>query len=162
MIMLSRHSINILGKAAGRKLNPFTKRNYWGSKYLQDGTVLIGVGKFLLIGAGAGFLLMQFWDYQRDKLFNEFKAMNQNISESDTHEIESWHKKKPLFDCIVRAKVMNFDGYKCLTGVSVGDRVQVLEENVGPGKLYTLCRRVDENGSVLSLGWYPTNCLAKQ
>ena len=45
---------------------------------------------------------------------------------------------------------IGFDGPAALKGLSVGDEVDVVEEGVGPGGMYHLCRRGKE------VGWYPT------
>jgi len=70
-----------------------------------------------------------------------------------------------LFRCLVRRTLRNFDGTKCLTNVKVGDVVEVLEEGVGPGNAYNLCRIRSENESgkdeKVSVGWFPMTCLEK-
>ena len=50
-------------------------------------------------------------------------------------------------------------------GVEVGDVVDILEEQIGAGGTYNLCRLVrQEEGKkevVVSVGWYPMSCLEK-
>ena len=46
-----------------------------------------------------------------------------------------------------------------LKGVKENDIVEVLQEEVGPGNYYNLCRTVDEKGDVQSIGWYPVSYL---
>ena len=72
------------------------------------------------------------------------------------------------FHCVVRkvGEGMNH----CLTGVRIGDVVEVLEEGVGPEQNYNLCRlpprpgqRNDDNSmtNVDVYGWFPTRGLQK-
>ena len=66
---------------------------------------------------------------------------------------------RALFTCTV-ARVpsgVGFDGPVALQGVKVGDVVDVLQENVGPGGGYTLCRSAKKD-----IGWYPTWFLQKE
>ena len=48
-----------------------------------------------------------------------------------------------------------------LKDVQLGDIVEVLQEKVGPGEYYHLCRTMDEKGEVQSIGWYPCSYLEK-
>mmetsp|Transcript_44340 Transcript_44340/g.82352 ORF Transcript_44340/g.82352 Transcript_44340/m.82352 type:complete len:191 (-) Transcript_44340:190-762(-) len=67
-----------------------------------------------------------------------------------------------LFRCAVRRAPENFDGTKCLRGVREGDVVDVLEEGVGPGNAYNLCRVCKEGtNDDLLIGWFPMTCLEK-
>ena len=80
--------------------------------------------------------------------------------------MEEESSKPSLFQCRVMAVPKYFDGTKSLMGVEVGDVVDVLEEQVGPGGTYNLCRlvRQERDGkkeSIISVGWYPMSCLEK-
>ena len=85
-----------------------------------------------------------------------------------------------LFRCRVVVVPRYFDGTKSLKGTVVGDILDVLEEGVGPGRAYNLCRRTTRGGggggeregqgeedgeegsaSLISVGWYPMTCLEK-
>lgn len=74
-------------------------------------------------------------------------------------------KKEILFQCKVKRLPVKFDGHKCLTGVQVGDVLNVIEEGVGPGGLYNLCfvknNTIDsgDDEEDISLGWFPCSCL---
>ena len=68
--------------------------------------------------------------------------------------------KDILFQCIVRRIPMNFDGHKCLTGLEVGDVLDIVEEGVGPGGVYNLCiKRDNKDGELDRIGWFPCSCL---
>jgi len=69
---------------------------------------------------------------------------------------------KAQFQCQVRKVPPEnmFDGNKSLVGVEVGDVLDVLEEGVGPGKLYNLCRTT-KSQEAKQVGWYPVWFLEK-
>uniref|UniRef100_A0A7S4KBU0 SH3 domain-containing protein n=1 Tax=Odontella aurita TaxID=265563 RepID=A0A7S4KBU0_9STRA len=70
--------------------------------------------------------------------------------------------KPRLFRCAVRKVFESFDGTKCLKGVREGDVVDVLEEGVGPGNAYNLCRTCEDGSDKdISVGWFPMTCLEK-
>ena len=72
--------------------------------------------------------------------------------------------KPTLFQCRVRKVHDLFDGPKSLKGVAVGDIVDIIEEGIGPGNAYNLCRHTPaEEGAVStsSVGWFPMTCLEK-
>jgi hypothetical protein len=163
MISFARQSVIHLGKIGGRRWNKCTRRSFSGSKLWKEdnGTKEMVFGGVILLGVLAVVIDDELQRRQREEFFNHLKSMKDTRSEKEIQEKEDWYKMPTLFNCIVRRKVSNFDGHKSLKGIHEGDLVQVLEENVGPGKLYTLCRHMDKNGRILSVGWYPTMCLEK-
>lgn len=60
-----------------------------------------------------------------------------------------------LFQCIVRKIPPMFDGTMSLKGLYLGDVVNVLEENVGPDRMYHLCKIGKK------VGWFPISHLEK-
>lgn len=79
-------------------------------------------------------------------------------AEESRREIEKKKNDKVLFRCVVRMVPPNFDGHRCLTGVEVGDVLNVVEEGVGPGNQYNLCS-IDRGAGDISAGWFPCSCL---
>lgn len=89
-----------------------------------------------------------------------------------------------LFSCVVRRIPKLFDGNKSLMNVHVGDKVDILEENVGPDGMYHFCRlKRDCEGGIghdakndgnsdnkneesdnhyFNFGWFPIQCLEKE
>jgi hypothetical protein len=64
-----------------------------------------------------------------------------------------------LFHCVVRRTTGFTQG---LSGVQVGDVVEVLQEGVGPEGLYNLCRLPAKHSmGTDTLGWFPTRWLQK-
>lgn len=65
--------------------------------------------------------------------------------------------------CVVR-RAKGWNVTHCLTGVQLGDVVEVLEEGVGPNQEYNLCRLpADENNTIQEdvIGWFPIRFLQK-
>ena len=91
--------------------------------------------------------------------------MAKERSDGHTLSAEEESSKPSLFQCRVMAVPKYFDGTKSLMGVEVGDVVDILSEQIGPGGTYNLCRLVrQEEGKkevVVSVGWYPMSCLEK-
>jgi len=83
---------------------------------------------------------------------------------------EKYKDKQALFQCKVRRVPQPgmFDGHCSLGGVQLNEIVDVLEENVGPGKMYNLCRtRVGSSSNNMQstwqqqIGWFPKSYLEK-
>jgi len=93
--------------------------------------------------------------------------MAKERSDGRALSMEEESSKPSLFQCRVMAVPKYFDGTKSLMGVEVGDVVDVLEEQIGPGGTYNLCRLIRQENdqkhreSVISVGWYPMSCLEK-
>ena len=78
--------------------------------------------------------------------------------ETQTQTLESM---PTIFYCVIRK---NTGFTHCLTGVQIGDVVEVLQEGVGPQKAYNLCRLPAKQGDDLSVdayGWFPYRWLQK-
>lgn len=145
-------------------------------QYLSNGTpeILFGAGLLTLLAADQ---LIQSRQQAQHKSDREavFKRLQYEV-ESDTAQehadgkslsLEEESSKPCLFKCRVMTIPRLFDGTKSLMGVKVGDVVDVLEERVGPGGTYNLCRFVQvegdkgESSDSISVGWYPMSCLEK-
>jgi hypothetical protein len=136
------------------------RRMLWTSKFAKNGTpeMILGFAIIAVVAIDQGLAYRQ--RTEREALLNQLRSefrRSQNSKEQD-----DWYNMPPLFMCIVRKKPVNLDGFKCLTGVDVGDTVQVLQEKVGPNEMYNLCRSVDEKGRAIAVGWFPTQYLEKQ
>ena len=140
----------------------------------SNGTPEIVFGAGLLTLLAADQLLQSQQEAQhksgREAVFKRLQRdvdadMAKERSEGHTLSLEEESSKPSLFQCRVMAVPKYFDGTKSLMGVEVGDVVDVLEEQVGPGGTYNLCRLVRQNDkkqeSVISVGWYPMGCLEK-
>ena len=141
----------------------------------SNGTPEIVFGAGLLTLLAADQLLQSQQEAQhksdREAVFKRLQYdvdadMAKERSEGHTLSLEEESSKPSLFQCRVMAVPKYFDGTKSLMGVEVGDVVDVLEEQVGPGGTYNLCRLVRQENdkkqeSVISVGWYPMSCLEK-
>jgi hypothetical protein len=125
----------------------------------NDGTVEICVGLSLSTIVVVEIVLRYQQDRNHQELLNLLRT--EARSSEDLQEKEIWNKIPTLFECFVRKQPLNLDGNKCLTGVAIGDKVQVLQEKVGPDEMYNLCRSVDDEGEAIAVGWFPTQCLEK-
>jgi hypothetical protein len=88
---------------------------------------------------------------------NRQKGLNENLRQEfiAQHDMTSLQTKPALFHCVVRKK----NGFThSMTGIEVGDVVEVLQEGCGPEKQYNLCRLPRKPGDDLSIdtyGWFP-------
>lgn len=151
-------------------------------KHLRSGTpeLIFGFGLLTLLAADR---LLQNRQEAQHKLDREtvLQRLRYDVasdtaqSRADGHSlsVEEESSKPCLFKCKIMTVPRLFDGTKSLMGVQVGDIVDVLEERVGPGGTYNLCRFVAQPGmegsssnkrkdsDVISVGWYPMSCLEK-
>mmetsp|Transcript_17100 Transcript_17100/g.37296 ORF Transcript_17100/g.37296 Transcript_17100/m.37296 type:complete len:187 (-) Transcript_17100:138-698(-) len=164
-----RHAGRALSSSGGGPATGFRK-------YLSNGTPEIIFGGGLLILLAADQLLQSKQEAQHKSDRQAVLKRLQYDVDSDTAQERTEGKSLSIEEesskpCIFKCKVMTiprfFDGTKSLMGVKVGDIVDVLEERVGPGGTYNLCRYVDveggkgESSDVISVGWYPMSCLEK-
>ena len=137
-----------------------SRRQFWSKMGIKNnGTLEMVVGGGIVLFVALDKFLVHQQSRELDALRDEIRT--KSIAPRQFKEQEEWHKMPSLFVCTVRKKAMNLDGFKCLTGVEVGDEVEVLQEKVGPGEMYNLCRKLDENGQIMSIGWFPTQFLEK-
>jgi len=134
--------------------------------------IVFGVGLLTLLAADQLLQSQQEAQHRSDReavlkqlQYDVNADMAKERSDGHTLSAEEESSKPSLFQCRVMAVPKYFDGTKSLMGVEVGDIVDVLEEQIGPGSTYNLCRLVrQEEGKkevVVSVGWYPMSCLEK-
>lgn len=141
----------------------------------QNGTPEIIIGTTILVLLGVDHYLQNKQDESRRGLMRQLQTIirEDEIAEKERHQQQQMKTDddvtdmKSLFTCTVRRLPKYFDGSKCLTGVKVGDQVSILQENVGPGGMYHLCRMdknlPDQRGTaVTNIGWFPISCLEQQ
>ena len=109
-----------------------------------------------------------------EDLRQQFLAEQQHRNEDDNNDnydydylLSLLETKPTIFHCVIRKSA---GLTHCLSGVQLGDVVEVLEEGVGPERAYNLCRlparAQDEGQSSTSLstdtyGWFPIRWLQK-
>lgn len=125
----------------------------------QNGTLEIAIGSTLLGLILVDQVLQYRQDQQRNQLMHllQMDANSYNRADNEEQQKQRHAEQLPtLFRCTIR-RLPNLDGSKTLNTVQIGDVVEVLEEKVGPGEMYNLCR----NTSNEEVGWFPTICLEK-
>jgi len=75
--------------------------------------------------------------------------------------LEEGKDKPALYNCVVKESY-KMGGSHGLEDVKVNDIVEILQEGVGPGGSYHLCRTRDQEGNVVSIGWYPIGFMEKE
>ena len=134
--------------------------------------IVFGVGLLTLLAADQLIQSQQEAQHRSDReavlkqlQYDVNADMAKERSDGHTLSAEEESSKPSLFQCRVMAVPKYFDGTKSLMGVEVGDVVDILSEQIGPGGTYNLCRLVrQEEGKkevVVSVGWYPMSCLEK-
>jgi len=90
---------------------------------------------------------------------------DQDNDDNDDDDYLTVLETKPiLFHCVIRK---NTGFTHCLSGVQLGDVVEVLEERVGPDRSYNLCRLPAKSSteskslSTDTYGWFPIRWLQK-
>jgi hypothetical protein len=122
----------------------------------SNGTPEIVIGTTLLLLAITDYTLQQRNTESKQETMRQLQRMVDNDAKQLHKEVDK--TQQPLFQCVVRRVPHSLDGHACLTNVHVGDVLNVLEEGVGPGKVYNLCE-VERSGGVKSVGWFPCSCL---
>jgi hypothetical protein len=94
---------------------------------------------------------------------NQQKGWNEQLRRQflTEYDVTTLHVQPALFHCVVRKR----NGFThCMTGIDVGDVVEVLEEGCGPDGLYNLCRlpaKPNDDRSIDTYGWFPYRWLQK-
>lgn len=132
-------------------------------KARPPGSTLITFG-WLLLGLVAVDQYLQYSEKQEaNRLIAKLK--NEEI-EQRKRLLDEWKDAPALHETIVHMKY-KMGGTNGLRGVVVNDHLEVLQENVGPGKTYCLCRKrtPQQNSSdseeIIDIGWYPTSFMTK-
>lgn len=126
---------------------PSRLRQWW-----DDGTILLSLGfSSLFLVAVDRFLQYQ----NKLEVTDTVEEIRHQVDEKRREMMERYQNSPTLFQCKV-VEEYKMGGSHGLKGVKVGDVVEILQEDVGPGEYYHLCRTRDpETADVLSIGWYP-------
>ena len=121
----------------------------------EDGSVLLFIG-----WSGLALLILdRFLQYRSAQDAADMVGIIQDETRQKRRVLLEKYKDAPtLFECVIRTEY-KMGGSQGLKGAKVNDTVQVLEEAVGPGKYYNLCR-MTVDGEV-SIGWYPISFMEK-
>lgn len=167
--VFQKRSISSKGPRLGERLRERVRE--WG----RNGTGELVVGFTLLALLVVDQFLQKKQREQRDEMFHSLRRgvradERRRLIEEKEEQAEK-KQREALFQCVIRRIPEMFDGPRCLTGVRTGDVVDVIEENVGPGGTYNLCRRTREKEDTKSgleggdnnlfIGWFPISCLEK-
>jgi hypothetical protein len=95
----------------------------------------------------------------REQIFSQINSLDADTARSSM--ALKYQDRPAKFQCIVKRIPIMFDGHLSLVEVKENDIVDVLEESVGPDKLYNVCRPVKARCEPLPVGWFPKNCLQK-
>ena len=125
-----------------------------GDKSARRGGIFIGLG-WSLLGLVALDQLLQY--RQAADLEERRKMLGLMQQQANEENHPSWDANlPPLYRCKITHVEHSLDGTKILKNVKIGDVVEVLEANIGPGKSYHLCRHENlSNAEKVSIGWSP-------
>ena len=138
------------------------------SRLRQNGTPEIAIGSLIIAVVGVDYMLQLRNDQHRQDTVKQLEMevhRDAILSRKEDQELIT-KGLEPKFKCVIRAVPDQFDGHKVLRNCKVGDVVDVIEEGVGPDRMYNLCsitRRTPntDNEQGVSIGWFPTSCLQK-
>lgn len=138
------------------------------SRLRYNGTPEIAIGSLIITVVGVDYMLQLRNDQQRQDMVKQLEMQVHRDAIISRKEDKELIQKglDPKFRCVIRTVPDQFDGHKVLRNCKVGDIVDVLEEGVGPDRMYNLCsitRRTPNNDKKqgVSIGWFPTSCLQK-
>ena len=126
-------------------------------EHWNSGSILIYSSWILLLPFGFEYFLSSRSNREERGLAEEFQRMNTDMVGLWNEEKRQLLKAKPLFECVIRME-SKLDGYKLFQG-AIGDVVEVLKEETGPGSLYNMVRGTGAKSSLV--GWYATKYLEK-
>jgi hypothetical protein len=132
--------------------SPGRLRRWW-----YDGTILLTIGwtafGLVVVDRGLQYLDSSNVEQVIDMVEDETKQKRQEL-------LAKFWDAPTLYRSTVKIG-FKLEGSHGLKYVEVEDVVDVIEEEVGPGNYYNLCRTKDPNGDVKSIGWYPVSYLQK-
>lgn len=121
-------------------------------------------GNLLIYLGWTGIALLVIDRYLQYAEHQEAQQMMDVISDETKQKrmqlLEEWRDKPTKFKCKVHEEY-KMGGSHGLEGVFKNDTIEVLQEAVGPGGYYNLCRTREQDGTVKSVGWYPIGYLTK-
>jgi hypothetical protein len=121
------------------------------------GSSLILIGWFLL-GLLTSDRILQYMDRQEAKAT---VAKLQKEEEEERRLFFESHKDLPTLH-VTRVKFeYKMSGTRGLKGVSLNEHLEVVDEGVGPNGTYATCRRRNDAGEIVSIGWYPLSFMEK-
>lgn len=131
-------------------------RRWW-----NDGSILLGLG---WSGFAVVVLDRVLQEQQRREAQAVVDAVAYDAASQKRALVEQWRDQPALFACTVHREYKQMGGSHGLQGVRVGDVVRVLQEGVGPGGHYNLCRSLDDTETTEKeerVGWFPMSHLEK-
>ena len=123
----------------------------------RSGRVLITTG-WILLGLLSIDQVLQYLDRQQAA---DAVAELQTAERAARMEFYQQHETLPtLYETTVKFEY-KMSGTRGLKGVVLGDRLEVLQDGVGPNGTYATCRKRDAAGNITSIGWYPVSFMEK-
>jgi hypothetical protein len=132
-------------------------REWWGS-----GTILLTIG-----WSGVALLLVdQYLQYQmQDQQLDKEEMLEELVYNAQLQRQrlqEEYKNHKCLYKCIITNADAHMGGSHGLRNVQTGDVVEVLEERVGLGNVYHMCRwRRSKDAGGDEIGWFPIRYLER-
>ena len=122
-------------------------RTWWR----RPGTPLIAFG-WTLVGI---LLVDRLLQYRQAREVQETIGILEGEGTTSRSDLfAQWSDRPALFQCVIR-QTSQLGGSNMLHHVKEGDVVDVLEEGVGPERIFNLCRNEK------SIGWYPMRYMEK-
>jgi hypothetical protein len=122
-----------------------------------------------MIVAGSGYWIWD--DFNKTKTQHDFRIQVHDEAHAQrTSTVKTVHSNEITSDPVIYySKVKfalgnTFDGPVALRNLSIGERVGILEESVGPEKRYHRARSFQKQSPMVPLmeGWYPSELLEKE
>jgi len=141
---LHRHQVNALRRFSTEP----SATNRRGNFFITLGWAMLGV---LAIDQA----LQYKHSLEAQERLDILQAMQEEADQENQHDMSSYNNAPTLFQCQVMHTEPSLDGSKMLRNVHVGDKVEVVEAEVGPNQMYHLCR------TSKGFGWYPVPFLKR-
>ena len=139
-------------------------------KHWSNGSLLIGSGSLILLTSGSIIFKIDQNEVTHHELRSEMKGTSfvASISQRHTPKLgdmiipQNIVSNSPILYQATVTKALGsiFDGPAALKNLTVGQKVGVIIENVGPEGRYHLSRSFDGDKAIME-GWYPKDCLQK-
>lgn len=154
---------SVVGRPPMPRVQPTSSRNATPTssdppEKPKRGSVLIATG-WIILGLLTVDRVLQYMDHSQAQ---SAVAELREAEDKARQEFYEAHKDLPVLHETVVKFEYKMSGTRGLKGVSLNDRLEVLEEGVGPNGTYATCRKRDENtGAIASIGWYPLSFMEK-
>ena len=116
----------------------------------HNGTPEILLGSSILFYVSYSFYMDNQQSKTRQRILLDDMIMQQKQQLNEETSTKTLYSSKVIIPIPA-----SFDGFKCLVGVQLNDVVDIIEEDVGPGNRYHLCR-LDSK-----IGWLPNSYLKR-